>query len=68
MAIKIIDKNKLKDEVDKKRVEREINILKNTFHYNIIKIYQVKETSNTICLIMEYAEGGELFSYIIEKG
>ena len=68
MAIKIIDKNKLKDEVDKKRVEREINILKNTFHYNIIKIYQVKETSNTICLIMEYAEGGELFRYIIEKG
>ena len=48
MAIKIIDKNKLKDEVDKKRVEREINILKNTFHYNIIKIYQVKETSSNI--------------------
>jgi 5'-AMP-activated protein kinase catalytic alpha subunit len=68
VAIKIIDKNKLKDEVDKKRVEREINILKNTFHYNIIKIYQVKETSSTIYLIMEYAEGGELFTHIIEQG
>ena len=68
MAIKIIDKQRLKDEIDRKRVEREINILKNTFHYNIIKIYQVKETSSTICLIMEFAEGGELFNHIIEKG
>ena len=56
------------DQIDKDRLEREINILKNTFHYNIIKIYQVKETTNTICMIMEYAEGGELFNYIIEKG
>ena len=31
-------------------------------------MYQVKETLNTICMIMEYAEGGELFNYIIEKG
>ena len=53
--------------MDKERLEREINILKNTFHYNIIKIYQVKETSTTLCMIMEYAEGGELFNYIIEK-
>ena len=68
MAIKIIDKKKLIDDIDKQRLEREINILKNTFHYNIIKIYQVKETSNTICMIMEYAEGGELFNYIIDKG
>lgn len=54
--------------MDKERLEREINILKNTFHYNIIKIYQVKETSTTLCMIMEYAEGGELFNYIIGKG
>ena len=54
--------------MDRQRLEREINILKNTFHYNIIKIYQVKETTNTICMIMEYAEGGELFNYIIDQG
>ena len=68
MAIKIIDKKKLVDQIDKQRLEREINILKYTFHYNVIKIYQVKENDNTICMIMEYAEGGELFNYIIEKG
>jgi len=56
------------DNLDKERLEREINILKNTFHSNIIKIYQVKESSTTLCMIMEYAEGGELFNYIIDKG
>ena len=56
------------DNLDKERLEREINILKNTFHSNIIKIYQVKESLTTLCMIMEYAEGGELFNYIIDKG
>ena len=56
------------DNLDKERLEREINILKNIFHSNIIKIYQVKESSTTLCMIMEYAEGGELFNYIIDKG
>ena len=54
--------------MDRQRLEREINILKNTFHSNIIKIYQVKESESTLCMIMEYAEGGELFNYIINKG
>ena len=67
VAIKFIDKSKIKDKIDKKRINLEIKILKNTYHYNIIKLYQVIETKNTICMIMEYAEGGELFYYILEK-
>ena len=67
MAIKIIDKSKICDFTDKQRLNLEIQILKNTYHYNLIKIYQVIETSTTVCMIMEYAEGGELFDYIIKK-
>ena len=48
------------DKLDKKRLNLEIKILKNTYHYNIIKLYDVIETNDTICMIMEYAEGGEL--------
>ena len=55
------------DKIDKKRLNLEIKILKNTYHYNIIKLYEVIETNDTICMIMEYAEGGELFNYILEK-
>ena len=53
--------------MDKKRINLEIKILKNTYHYNIIKIYEVIDTKDTICMIMEYAEGGELFNYILER-
>ena len=53
--------------MDKKRINLEIKILKNTYHFNIIKLYEVIETKDTICIIMEYAEGGELYNYIIEK-
>ena len=45
----------------------EIKILKNTFHFNIIKLYEVIETEDAIFLIMEYAEGGDLSSYITKK-
>ena len=44
----MIEKSKLKDEKDKKQIEIEIKILKNTFHFNIIKLYEVidKDTEN----------------------
>ena len=67
MAIKIINKEKIYDFSDRQRLNLEIQILKNTYHYNLIKIYQVIETPNTVCMIMEYAEGGELFDYIIKN-
>ena len=67
VAIKFIDKSKIIDSIDKQRINREIKILKNTFHCNIIKIYQVIEIENFICIIIEYAGGGELFKYILEK-
>jgi len=67
VAIKIINKDKIYDFSDRQRLNLEIQILKNTYHYNLIKIYQVIETPNTVCMIMEYAEGGELFDYIIKN-
>ena len=67
VAIKILLKEKLIDNIDKTRMMREIKILKNTFHFNIIKIYEVIETETSIYLIMELSEKGELFNYIIQN-
>ena len=47
---------------------REIKILKEIDHVNIIQIYEILETNYAIYMIMEYAEGGELFDYIVKKG
>jgi len=53
---------------DVKRVEREISILKQLRHPFIIQLYEIIETAGQFYLIMEYAQGGELFNYIVAKG
>lgn len=41
MAIKILEKDKIKDKADVERVTREINILKKVRHPNVIQLYEV---------------------------
>ncbi|MCQ2816547.1 MAG: protein kinase [archaeon] len=67
VAIKILEKSKILESSDKARVEREIKILKILRHKNIIQLYSVIHTISSIYLVMEYAEGHELFDYIIKK-
>ena len=67
VAIKVLEKKKIIEIVDKNRVEREIKILKTLRHKNIIQIYCVIQTATNIYLIMEYANGNELFNYIVNK-
>ena len=55
------------EEADKVRVNREIKILKSIKHHNLIQLYSVIENPTTIFLMMEYATGGELFEYIVNK-
>lgn len=66
VAVKILEKSKIKDQADVRRVNREIKILKKTRHSNIIQLYEVIDTSNAIYLMMENADGGEMFDYIVE--
>lgn len=64
VAIKVLERSKIQNQIDITRVYREISILMNMKHRNIIQLYQVVETSNKIFLIMEYSDYGELFSFI----
>lgn len=41
VAIKILEKDKIKDKADVERVTREINILKKVRHPNVIQLYEV---------------------------
>jgi 5'-AMP-activated protein kinase, catalytic alpha subunit len=67
VAIKILEKKKIKDVTDVERVAREIHILKLIRHPNIIQLYEIIETPKFLYLIMEFASGGELFDYIVKK-
>ncbi|CAD8104031.1 unnamed protein product [Paramecium primaurelia] len=67
VAIKILEKDKMKENTDYERISREINCLKKLRHPNIIQIYEIVQTVNSIYMIMEYAPGGELFEVIIRN-
>ena len=63
-ACKELQKNKLSDY---NSLKREISIMIQLDHPNIIKLYEYYETETFIYLIMELCTGGELFDTIIER-
>ncbi|BDA43258.1 Serine/threonine protein kinase OSK3 [Coccomyxa sp. Obi] len=68
VAIKILNKRKIKQQDMEEKVRREIKILRLFMHPHIIRLYEVIETDNDIYVVMEFVKAGELFDYIVEKG
>ena len=68
LAMKIYDKEKiLSNESRKKSVQREIKLLKQLDHPNIVKLYESIDTKKSLNLVMEHVEGKSLYEYIKEK-
>ncbi|KNC78184.1 CAMK/CAMKL protein kinase [Sphaeroforma arctica JP610] len=65
VAVKFIKRENIKNEKHMTRVNREIAALHLLDHPNIVKLEDILDTQSEIILIMEYAEGGELFDYIV---
>jgi 5'-AMP-activated protein kinase catalytic alpha subunit len=68
VAIKILNRRKVKMMDMEEKVRREIKILRLFMHPHIIRLYEVIETPSDIFVVMEYVKSGELFDYIVEKG
>eukprot|EP00529_Nitzschia_sp_RCC80_P013838 CAMPEP_0113475440 /NCGR_PEP_ID=MMETSP0014_2-20120614/19122_1 /TAXON_ID=2857 /ORGANISM="Nitzschia sp." /LENGTH=737 /DNA_ID=CAMNT_0000368361 /DNA_START=42 /DNA_END=2255 /DNA_ORIENTATION=- /assembly_acc=CAM_ASM_000159 len=68
VAVKILNKAKIKQLGMEEKVQREINILHLCTHPHIIRLYEVIDTPTDIFLVQEYISGGELFDYIVSKG
>lgn len=66
VAIKILEKDRIVDVADVERVSREIHILKLLRHPSIVQLYEIIETPKQLFLVMEFAENGELFDYIVQ--
>ncbi|GJJ74543.1 hypothetical protein EMPS_06901 [Entomortierella parvispora] len=48
-------------------VQRESELLKSIQHPNIIGFREVVETSLQMCIVLDYASGGELFEFVADK-
>ena len=58
----------MKDEFSRRKVFQEVYILKKIRHSNIIRLFEVFESSNHLLMVMEYAGRGDLLQYVKNKG
>ncbi|KAM5193033.1 death-associated protein kinase 1 [Mantella aurantiaca] len=69
-AAKFIKKRRTKSSrrgVTRDDIEREVNILKEIRHPNVITLHEVYENKADVILILELVAGGELFDFLAEK-
>uniref|UniRef100_A0A8C0G2W9 non-specific serine/threonine protein kinase n=1 Tax=Chelonoidis abingdonii TaxID=106734 RepID=A0A8C0G2W9_CHEAB len=53
--------------VRREEIEREVNILQQILHANIIKLHDIYENRTDVVLILELVSGGELFDFLAQK-
>uniref|UniRef100_A0A674D8J9 non-specific serine/threonine protein kinase n=1 Tax=Salmo trutta TaxID=8032 RepID=A0A674D8J9_SALTR len=69
-AAKLIKKRRLSSSrrgVSREEIEREVNILREIQHSNIITLHDIFENKTDVILILELVSGGELFDFLAEK-
>lgn len=68
VAVKVLEKDRITDKGDVKRVTREIQILKHIQHPHVVNLLEVIEKPRHIYLVTEFVAGGELFEFIVAHG
>ncbi|KAL6759053.1 kinase-like domain-containing protein [Haematococcus lacustris] len=64
VAVKVIDKAKLTDANEAKRIQREIRVMRHLTHECIIKLFQVVDAPSMLYLVMEHAPNGSLLDHV----
>ncbi|RFU27420.1 hypothetical protein B7463_g8919, partial [Scytalidium lignicola] len=68
VAIKLIRRDSVGTNATRlAKIYREIAILREVSHPNIVRLHEMVETEKQIGIILEYASGGELFDYILNN-
>jgi serine/threonine protein kinase len=57
-----------KTEKQRLGIDREITMMKLMNHPNVLRLYDVYESSKELYLVLEYVEGGELFDFLVNRG
>ena len=64
----ILEKEKIVDDDARQRLVNEIAILHRVQHPNLLQLLEVIDEPDRIYLVTEFVGGGELFSYIVQRG
>jgi serine/threonine protein kinase len=67
VALKIYEKEKMKETQRKKSVRREIKLMERLNHPHIAKLYEAIETDDQVILVMEYVSGGSTHGFLKSK-
>ncbi|XP_063592886.1 SNF-related serine/threonine-protein kinase-like isoform X3 [Penaeus indicus] len=65
VAVKVIDKVRL-DEVSRSHLLQEVRCMKLVQHPNVVRLYEVIDTQTKLYLILELADGGDMYDYIMK--
>ncbi|KAK1430721.1 hypothetical protein QVD17_13670 [Tagetes erecta] len=68
VAIKVINKDQIKDQGMVEQIQREISATRLLRHPNIVELREVLATRSKIYYVMEYVPGGELFAKVAGGG
>ena len=64
VAIKILDKEKIKQEDLGESIKKEVMLMKMIKHPNIVRLIEVLASNSKISLVLEVIKGGDLFDVI----
>ena len=67
-AVKIVNKDSIRDIRELERIMREMHVLKHMSHPNIISMHESIEKGSRLYLVLDYASAGELHSYCASNG
>jgi SNF-related kinase len=67
VAIKCIDKAKL-DTVSREHLYQEVRCMKLVQHPNVVRLYDVCDTTHKLYLILELGDGGDMYDFIMRHG
>lgn len=67
-AIKVFPKSNLHTQSDIDRFQREVDAMAYLHYDSLVSMTDFFWDDNNFYLVMDYCEGGELFSYIVEQG
>ncbi|CAK4762554.1 hypothetical protein AeMF1_005860 [Aphanomyces euteiches] len=66
VALKVLPRSFLEDKEQRRHMRREIHVLSKLNHPNLVRLFDVYESANTVEIAFELAQGGQVYRRVLE--